>query len=61
MNLISRNNLHGTETDAAAHTKLFAVPLASTWVLTPVFVVSGWKLSPVVGAVYGPELYAGRA
>lgn len=21
--------------------------------------VSGWKLSPVVGAVYGPELYAG--
>lgn len=24
-----------------------------------VFSVSGWKLSPVVGAVYGPELYAG--
>lgn len=24
------------------------------------FFVLGWKLSPMVGAVYGPELYAGR-
>uniref|UniRef100_A0A8C9FE58 RNA binding protein fox-1 homolog n=1 Tax=Pavo cristatus TaxID=9049 RepID=A0A8C9FE58_PAVCR len=47
----AREKLHGTVVEGR---KIEVHILA----FTAVFVVSGWKLSPVVGAVYGPELYA---
>lgn len=33
----------------------------SFFVSFPFSLVAGWKLSPMVGAMYGPELYAGEA
>lgn len=35
-------------------------PFSSHSQLRFFFLLPGWKLNPVVGAVYGPELYAGK-
>lgn len=40
--------------------KLLAVNWPLTLTLSPLSPSSGWKLNPVVGAVYAPELYAGK-
>lgn len=46
---------------ARALLTLCPVFLSQSSVLTLLSSIPGWKLSPVVGAVYGPELYAGRS
>ncbi|XP_044297014.1 RNA binding protein fox-1 homolog 2 isoform X2 [Varanus komodoensis] len=56
----AREKLHGTVVEG----RKIEVNNATARVMTNKKMVTpyanGWKLSPVVGAVYGPELYAGR-